>query len=82
MQSIKNSIFFFNYFSSSSKTLFGRNCSIAPRVIQYGTANANKNTSNQNAIPPNKRNNTMPKILILLYFCNSLIRNRSGKINK
>jgi hypothetical protein len=53
--------------SFSSKIRFGRICSKTPSVIQYGKIKPIKKTSIQNAIPPIKRNKTIPKMLIFYY---------------
>ena len=57
-----------SYFSLSSKTLLARSCSKRPRVIQYGSIKPIKNNNIQKAIPPIKRNKTIPKVLMFYYF--------------
>ena len=57
-----------SYFSLSSKTLLARSCSKRPRVIQYGNIKPIKNNNIQKAIPPIKRNKTIPKVLMFYYF--------------
>ena len=56
------------YCLSSSKILFGRIFSLIAKVIQNGKMNPKRNKSIQNATPPNTKNKTIPKMLIIALF--------------